>query len=99
MFEPLIPSTALLERVRIHIDGTPHDVPAHYSVAAAMLAAGSAACRTSAVSGAPRGPFCMMGVCFDCLVEIDGVPNVQGCMTPIADGMQVRAMHGKARLA
>ncbi|MDR5664870.1 (2Fe-2S)-binding protein, partial [Burkholderia cenocepacia] len=44
-------------------------------------------------------PFCMMGVCFDCLVEIDGVPNVQGCMTPVADGMQVRAMHGKARLA
>jgi NADH dehydrogenase/NADH:ubiquinone oxidoreductase subunit G len=38
-------------------------------------------------------------VCFDCLVEIDGVPNVQGCMTPVRDGMQVRAMRGKARLA
>ena len=47
----------------------------------------------------PRGPFCMMGVCFDCLVEVDGVPNVQGCMTLVSDGMQVRKMHGKARLA
>ena len=46
----------------------------------------------------PRGPFCMMGVCFDCLVEIDGVPNVQGCMTPVREGMQVRAIQGKARL-
>ncbi|MDR0242772.1 MAG: (2Fe-2S)-binding protein [Burkholderia sp.] len=99
MFESLIPAAAMFERVRIHIDGMPHDVPAHYTVAAAMLAAGSAACRASAVSGAPRGPFCMMGVCFDCLVEINGVSNMQGCMTPVADGMQVRAMHGKARLA
>ncbi|MCA3780942.1 MAG: (2Fe-2S)-binding protein [Burkholderia sp.] len=99
MFDSLIPAAAMFERVRIHIDGTPHDVPAHYSVAAAMLAAGSAACRASAVSGAPRGPFCMMGVCFDCLVEVDGVPNVQGCMTLVSDGMQVRKMHGKARLA
>ncbi|HGL4259909.1 (2Fe-2S)-binding protein [Burkholderia dolosa] len=99
MFEPIVPAAATDERVRVHIDGASHDVPAHYSVAAAMLAAGAAACRTSAVSGAPRGPFCMMGVCFDCLVEIDGVPNVQGCMTPVRDGMQVRAMRGKARLA
>lgn len=101
MFESIVPATAMhaLERVRIHVDGTPHDVPAHYSVAAALLAAGTLACRASAVSGAPRGPFCMMGVCFDCLVEIDGVPNVQGCMTPVRDGMQVRAMHGNARLA
>lgn len=99
MFESIVPAAAPLERVRIHIDGTPHDVPAHYSVAAAMLAAGATACRTSAVSGAPRGPFCMMGVCFDCLVEVDGVPNVQGCMTPVRDGMQVGAMCGKARLA
>lgn len=99
MFESIVPAAAPRERVRIHIDGTPHDVPAHYSVAAAMLAAGATACRTSAVSGTPRGPFCMMGVCFDCLVEVDGVPNVQGCMTPVRAGMQVCAMHGKARLA
>jgi NADH dehydrogenase/NADH:ubiquinone oxidoreductase subunit G len=41
----------------------------------------------------------MMGVCFECLVEVDGVSNVQGCMTPVRDGMRVRAMQGKARLA
>ncbi|HEF4741191.1 TPA: (2Fe-2S)-binding protein [Burkholderia multivorans] len=99
MFESVVPADAIRERVRLHIDGIAHDVPAHYSVAAALLVAGTLACRSTAVSASPRGPFCMMGVCFDCLVEVDGVPNVQGCMTPVRDGMQVRAMHGKARLA
>ncbi|CAB3808214.1 hypothetical protein LMG28688_06721 [Paraburkholderia caffeinitolerans] len=98
MFEPIAPAAANDARVRIHIDGMLDDVPAHYSVAAAMLANGATACRASAVSGAPRGPFCMMGVCFDCLVEIDGVPNVQACMTQVRNGMQVRAMNGKAEL-
>jgi len=86
------------ETVSIEIDGHGQRVPAHFTVAAALLASGRDACRLSAVSGAPRGPFCMMGVCFDCLVEIDGVPNVQGCMTLVREGMQVRAMQGKARL-
>ncbi|HEY2023761.1 (2Fe-2S)-binding protein [Paraburkholderia sp.] len=85
--------------VGIEIDGTPLRVPAHFTVAAALLASGQLTCRSSAVSGAPRGPFCMMGVCFECLVEIDGVPNRQGCMTRVADGMRVRSMHANARLA
>ena len=64
------------------------------SVAAALLAAGHAVTRTTAVRGTPRGPFCMMGVCFDCLMEIDGQPNRQGCMVTVADGQQVRRMQG-----
>jgi D-hydroxyproline dehydrogenase subunit gamma len=87
------------DKVRIEIDGAPHEVPAHYSVAAALLENGTLACRTTPVSGAARGPFCMMGVCFDCLVEIDDVPNVQACMTRVYDGMRVRYMAGKTRLA
>src|SRR4249920_3265215 len=43
------------------------------SVAAALLAAGETFLRETPVSGVPRAPYCMMGVCFDCLVEIDGV--------------------------
>lgn len=84
--------------VGIDIDGNALRVPAHFTVAAALLASGKVRCRSSAVSGAPRGPFCMMGVCFECLVEVDGVPNVQACMARVAEGMRVRAMQGKARL-
>ena len=68
------------------------------SVAAALLAAGLSSLRDTPVSGAPRGPYCMMGVCFDCLVEIDGVPNRQACLTAAADGMVVRRQRGAREL-
>jgi NADH dehydrogenase/NADH:ubiquinone oxidoreductase subunit G len=38
-----------------------------------------------------------MGVCFDCLVEVDGTPNVQACMVAVRDGMRVRLQHGARR--
>ncbi|MFL9902362.1 (2Fe-2S)-binding protein [Paraburkholderia fungorum] len=97
MFELLPLSTA--ETVSVDIDGNDSQVPAHFTVAEALLAGGNITCRTSQVSGEPRGPFCMMGVCFECLVEIDGVPNQQACMTAVRPGMRVRSMRGKARLA
>ncbi len=69
------------------------------SIAVALLAAGITATRTTSVSGAPRGPYCMMGACFECLAEVDGRPNVQTCMTPVRDGMQVRRQDGARTLA
>jgi D-hydroxyproline dehydrogenase subunit gamma len=67
------------------------------SVAVALLAAGVNTTRTTAASGAPRGPYCMMGACFECLAEVDGVANVQTCMTEVRDGMRIRLQDG-ARL-
>ncbi|MDR2451729.1 MAG: (2Fe-2S)-binding protein [Candidatus Accumulibacter sp.] len=72
----------------IDIDGRPRAVDARWSVAAALVAHGYAACRHTA-AGQPRGPFCLSGVCFECLVEIDGIPNRQACLTPVAPGMKV----------
>ena len=60
-----------------------------------MLAAGIDHCRTTPVSGAPRAPYCLMGVCFDCLVTIDGVGSRQGCLVPVREGMAVETQHGK----
>lgn len=85
-------------RVRITVDDGPLDVPAGTSLAAALLAAGVQRMRTTPVSGAPRAPFCMMGVCFDCLVEIDGRPNRQACLTTVQAGMQVRTQQGARAL-
>ena len=72
------------------------DIVAHPgdSVAAALLAAGETSLRDTPVSGTPRAPYCMMGICFDCLMEIDGVGNRQACLTPVADGMRVRRQRG-----
>ena len=64
------------------------------SVAAALLAAGIGHSRTTPKSGAARAPYCMMGVCFECLVEIDGVANRQGCLVAVRDGMKVRRQLG-----
>lgn len=58
------------------------------SVAAALLAAGIMSFRTTHLSGVARGPFCMMGACFDCLVEIDG-ETVQACAVTVSQGLQV----------
>ena len=59
------------------------------TVASALLLAGIRTSRKSAVSGDSRLPFCMMGSCFECLVEIDG-QILQSCMTPVKDGMQLK---------
>jgi len=80
--------------VTIYIDGRPFVARAGDSVAAAVLASGRAACRTTAVSGSPRGPFCLMGACFDCLVVVDGRANQQGCLVPVAEGMEVETQRG-----
>jgi predicted molibdopterin-dependent oxidoreductase YjgC len=80
--------------VSLAVDGQAVSVRVGESVAAALLLAGHAAGRTTAVSGAPRGPFCMMGVCFECLVSIDGVGNRQACMVEAKDGMRVERQMG-----
>ncbi len=81
--------------VRLMVDGRAVTAAPGDSVAAALLATGVVACRTTPVSGAPRAPYCMMGVCFDCLVTIDGVGSRQACLTGVRDGMVVETQQGK----
>ena len=80
--------------VSITIDGAPFAARAGDTVAAALVAAGFRALRTTAVSGAPRAPFCMMGACFECLVAIDGHANQQACLVAVAPGMRIETQHG-----
>ena len=84
--------------VRIYIEGEACEARAGDSVAAALLASGRDHSRTTAVTGSQRAPYCMMGVCFDCLVSIDGVANRQGCLVPVRDGMRIEIQHGKRAL-
>ena len=80
--------------VPVTIDGVAYVAREGDSVAAALLAAGLRACRTTAVSGALRAPFCKMGACHDCLVTIDGLPNQQACLVLVAPGMSISTQHG-----
>jgi hypothetical protein len=86
-------------RVGFSFEGEPAQGLEGDSVAAALLALGHAHCRESAVSGAARGPYCLMGGCFDCLVSIDGVANQQGCMVRLREGMVVARQRGRRGVA
>jgi sarcosine oxidase subunit alpha len=81
--------------VAVTIDGRTERVRAGDTVAAALLSVGIEISRTSDVSGAPRAPYCMMGVCFECLITVDGVGNRQGCLVPVAAGMHIETQRGK----
>lgn len=76
-------------RVRAAFEGEPLEGPAGASVAAALVAAGRPAWRVTR-EGAPRGLFCGIGVCFDCIVEIDGESGQRACMIPLREGMDIR---------
>ena len=93
-----LPHGNALARVTLVIDGTNVEAREGDTVAAALLASGLEHCRTTPVSGAPRAPYCMMGVCFDCLVEIDGVGNRQACLVRVREGMRVGVQRGKREL-
>lgn len=94
VFQPLEPGQRCID---FDFDGTAYRAPAGSSVAAALLSVGVTAFRHTPVSDTLRGPFCLMGACFDCLIEIDGEPNQQACMTQLREGMQVARMRLEPR--
>ncbi len=85
-------------RVSVSIEGRTVRVPAHWSVAAAVLAQELDSTRESPVSGAARAPYCLMGVCFECLMEIDGEPNQQACLRRVRAGMVIKRQRGAPRV-
>jgi D-hydroxyproline dehydrogenase subunit gamma len=75
------------------LDGAPVTAYLGETVAAVLFAEGVIATRTT-VGGSPRGVFCGMGVCFDCLVVVDGEPNTRACMTWVREGMRISRQDG-----
>ena len=89
---------ARAETLVFSIDGEPATGVSGDSVAAALLVAGRKSFRETTVTSTARRPYCMMGACHDCYVEIDGVANQQACLVPLRDGMRVATQHGKREL-
>lgn len=75
-------------RVRFAADGRVLEAPEGAMLAAVLAAEGVAHLRESPRAGTPRGAFCYMGVCQECLVRVDGV-LAQACLTPVREGMRV----------
>ena len=93
MFRPL--ETGAPERaITLTVDGQAVQAREGDTLAIALLNAAIVPFRYTALSGAPRAPLCLLGACFECLVEVDGRPNVQACMVPVREGMRVRLPRG-----
>ncbi|MBX2868492.1 MAG: (2Fe-2S)-binding protein [Acidiferrobacterales bacterium] len=84
--------------IEIFLNDVPVMVPDDINVGAAILLR-SSYCRKTVVSGSPRGPFCMMGACFDCFVEINGKMNQQACLQQVEAGMRIGFQVGPANLS
>lgn len=84
--------------ITFSFNGAPVEAQQGDTIAAALLMAGLRSFRKTPVSGTPRGAFCMMGACFDCLVEIDG-ETVQACMVPASEGLIVTSPRAPAKFA
>jgi len=76
-------------RVQILVGGEAVEAHEGESLAAALLASGRSATRWTARTGEPRGYFCGMGICHDCLVRVEGLGTVRACMTAVIDGLRV----------
>ena len=84
--------------VTITIDGKPLECQSGLTLSAAMYLDGQRIMRTTPRDGLKRSVFCGMGVCYDCLVKVDGRANVRACQTVVVEGMEVLTQLGEPDL-
>lgn len=85
--------------VTVYIDGQPVEAEEGESVAGVLLRQKTLVSRTTPVLNSPRAPFCMMGVCFDCLAIVDGAPSTQSCLVTVKEGMRIERQHGRRSIS
>ena len=85
--------------VTIYYNGKPLPAYEGEPVASALMAAGIRAFRTTVKKREPRGVFCAIGRCTDCMMIVDGRPNTRTCVTPVHDGLRVEKQEGLAALS
>jgi predicted molibdopterin-dependent oxidoreductase YjgC len=81
--------------VQFTFDGEPVSALETDTVASALLAAGYRTFTIDPHDGSPRGGFCFVGRCSECLMVIDGQPGTMACITPVRDGMRVETQQGR----
>lgn len=85
----LIPEVQRERKVNIQVDGKKIEAFEGETIATALLAAGIYIFRESLKNHNPRGVYCGMGTCCECLVMVDNVRSVRACMTEVVDGMRI----------
>lgn len=84
--------------VKIEVDGQPINALEGEPIAAALMAAGISVFRYTRKKGEPRGVFCAIGQCTDCMMTVDSVPNIRTCITPVKAGMKIKTQKQTSKL-
>ncbi|WP_082163607.1 (2Fe-2S)-binding protein [Caballeronia mineralivorans] len=79
----------------LSVDGCAVQAESGDTVASVLLRLAPPLSRTTPVKGSPRAPYCLMGVCFDCLALVDNVASTQTCLVQVREGMRVERQHGR----
>ncbi len=91
---PILGKLEKVKEVTIYFNGKPIKAREGEPIASALYAAGIRVLRKTSLRGEPRGVFCAIGRCTDCVMVVDGVPNVRTCITPVREGMKVEFQEG-----
>ena len=91
---PILGKPRPAKKVTLMADGKPVEAFEGEPIAAALVAAGRRVFRNTEKRNDPRGVFCALGRCTDCVMIVDGQPNVRTCITPVKDGMVVESQTG-----
>lgn len=91
---PILGSLEERPKVAIQFDNEVIEAIEGEPIAAALIAAGKSVFRYTRKRHEPRGVFCAIGQCTDCMMIVDGEPNVRTCVTPVRDGMKVQTQYG-----
>lgn len=93
---PIIKSFPKGERITFLFDGKTMEGFEGEPIAVALRANGVKIHRYTAKRKEPRGIFCAIGRCTDCVMVVDGIPNVRTCVTPLREGMKVETQYGRS---
>lgn len=91
---PILEDIQGRKKVLITVDNKQIEAYESEPIAAALHAAGIKVFRTTRKYGEPRGIFCNRGRCTDCIMKVDGIPNVRTCITMVKDGMKIESIKG-----
>ena len=95
---PILNDLGEQKKVTFYYNGRPMEAIEGEPIAAALMNAGIRVFRTTAKRHEPRGIFCAIGRCTDCMMIVDGIPNTRTCVTMVKEGMQVETQEGLASL-
>jgi predicted molibdopterin-dependent oxidoreductase YjgC len=91
---PILDEDTRTDEVTVTIEGKPYTAIRGEMIAATLMANGITLHRYTAHQQEPRGIFCGIGQCTDCVMTVNGKPNVRTCITPVEEGMVIEIQHG-----